>query len=105
NRPGITGVALLQPADVGSQHGVYVANSEGRVYTFLQKPSLEEIAAAGGLAANGLCAVDSGLLRFDPPSAAKLAALGRSRGDEISMVDLYQHMTMALTGQWKPVPD
>jgi fucokinase len=105
DRPGITGVALLQPADVGSQHGVYVANSDGRVYTFLQKPALEEIAAAGGLIAPGLCAVDSGLLRFDPPSTAKLAALGRRYGDDLSTVDLYQHMTMALTGQWKPAPD
>lgn len=102
DRPGITGVGLRQPAEVGSQHGVYVADSEGRVYTFLQKPPAEEIAAAGGLLADRTCAVDSGLLRFDPPSAARLSVLGSRYGDDLPAMDIYQHLTMGLTGQWKP---
>lgn len=102
DRPGFTGVGLRQPAEVGSQHGVYVANEEGRIYTFLQKPSAAEIDAAGGMLADRKCAVDSGLLRVDPPTVARLAALGVSEGDKIPALDLYQHITMALTGQWKP---
>jgi len=49
DRPGACGVAMRQPVEVGSQHGVYVIGDEGRVYSFLQKPSLAQIKAAGGL--------------------------------------------------------
>lgn len=42
-QPGICGVAMRQPAEVATQHGVYVLDEHGRVYTFLQKPSVAEI--------------------------------------------------------------
>jgi len=122
-RPGVTGVALLQPAEIGTGHGVYVADEQGRVYTFLQKPSISEIVAAGGMREDGLTAVDSGLMRFDPEAAARLMELGgvRDKEGEVSLedsilettttpenlipeIDLYQHFTLALTGQWRPQP-
>ena len=106
SRPGATGVALRQPPEVGSQHGVYVADATGRVYTFLQKPSEAEVAGAGGVLPGGLVAVDSGLIRFDPALTTELAALGASMGDNVPFMDLYRHFTMALTGQWRaPVDD
>src|ERR1035438_795629 len=74
-RPGISGVAMLQPAEVGTQHGVYVADERGRVYAFLQKPSVAEVKAAGGLLGNEQVALDVGLLRFDPQAAAKLSPI------------------------------
>jgi len=109
NRPGITGVGLLQPAEVGTGHGVYVADEQGRVYAFLQKPSVAQIAAAGGRRDDGLAAVDSGLLRFDPDSATRVteaadAILAAAAQTEFPEIDLYQHFTMALTGEWKPEP-
>jgi fucokinase len=52
-RPGVCGVAMRQPPEVGSRHGVYVADAAGRVYAFLQKPSLAEVKAAGGLLDDG----------------------------------------------------
>ncbi len=100
-RPGVTGVALRQPADVASEHGVYIADATGRVYSFLQKPSASEAAAAGGLLQGGLAAVDTGLLRFDPAITARLARLGNAAGESVPFMDLYRHFTMALTGQWK----
>ena len=105
SRPGVTGVGLRQPAEVGSQHGVYVADSSGRVYSFLQKPSTAEIAAAGGILAGGMVAVDSGLIRFDPEIAGRLAQLGIAAGETPTFLDLYRHFTMALTGQWRPDTD
>lgn len=120
SRPGISGVGLLQPAEVGTGHGVYISDERGRVYAFLQKPSVAEAAAAGGLRDGGMVAVDSGLLRFDPEAAVRLTELAgvRERGEEVVLeksaletavgqqrlteVDLYQHFTMAMTGQWKP---
>jgi len=47
--PGVCGVAMRQPVSVGARHGVYVLDERGRVYAFLQKPSLAEVRAAGGL--------------------------------------------------------
>jgi fucokinase len=104
NRPGVSGVAVLQSSDVGSQHGVYVVDQEGRVYMFLQKPSAPQLKDAGGICADGLVALDSGLLRFDAGIAAELTAVA-SRCELNAELDLYRHFTMALTGQWVPKED
>ena len=120
-RPGVSGVAMLQPACTGTQHGVYVTDEQGRVYGFLQKPSLSDLRAAGGLSEHDQVALDSGLLRFAPETAARLMelsgvretdgvlTLGKSILQEATektgrppAIDLYEHVTMALTGQWKP---
>ncbi len=101
SRPGVTGVGLREPVHVGSQHGVYVADPAGRVYSFLQKPSAAEVSAAGGMLAGDLVAVDSGLIRFDPEISEQLTQLGTAMGEALPFMDLYRHFTMALTGQWK----
>ena len=101
SRPGVTGVGLRQPIDVGSQHGVYIADPDGRVYSFLQKPSAAEVSAAGGILDGDMVAVDSGLIRFDPEITERLTHLGSTAGEGVPFMDLYRHFTMALTGQWK----
>lgn len=120
-RPGVCGVAMRQPAEVGSGHGVYVIGDEGRVYSFLQKPSAAEVRAAGGMLPGDQVALDIGLLRFDAPVAARLTelagvrrregrwvfdpgVLGGSR-EEHPVIDLYEHITLALTGEWTPADD
>jgi fucokinase len=100
-RPGVSGVAMLQPADAASRHGVYVADDLGRVYAFLQKPSVSELKAAGGLLPGDQAALDAGLLCFSPDAAARLTQLG---GGGLAAIGLYEHVTMALTGQWTPEP-
>ena len=121
-RPGVSGVAMLQPAGTGMRHGVYVMDEQGRVYAFLQKPSLSGLTAAGGLLEHGQVALDTGLLRFSPEAAASLMRLSgvseaggkpvlvksvlqeaMERDGEPPVIDLYEHVTMALTGQWKPL--
>ena len=115
-RPGVCGVAMLQPAEMGTRHGVYITDEQGRVYAFLQKPSVSELKAAGGLLPGDQVALDIGLLRFSPEAAARLSqlagvsetegkvSLGNSILDDSSPIELYEHVTMALTGQWKPAP-
>jgi fucokinase len=109
SRPGVSGVAMLQPAVTGTQHGVYVTNEQGRIYAFLQKPSLSELSGSGGLLKDDQVALDTGLLRFAPEVAARLTELGgvieesAVRGKPAA-IDLYEHVTMALTGQWTPDP-
>jgi fucokinase len=100
--PGVCGVAMRQPAHQGLYHGVYVADERGRVYSFLQKPSLEEMRASGALLESDQIALDVGLLRFSPEIAAKLCEIELPSNSPA--LDLYQHLTMALTGQWKPWP-
>jgi hypothetical protein len=36
---GVAGVAMRQPIEVGTRHGIYVLDERGRVYSFLQKPT------------------------------------------------------------------
>ena len=104
NRPGVTGAAISQPPEIGSRHGVYILDESGRVYSFLQKPSGAEIRAAGGVLPDGGVALDTGLLRFDPEVSAALTDLGGAPGG-MPVIDLYEHVSMALTGQWTPGPD
>lgn len=101
-RAGVSGVGLLQPAEVGAQHGVYVAGPDGRVLSFLQKPSVAESRNAGACSPGGLVAVDTGLLRFDPAAAARLCRLPAVNPDE--PFDLYYHLPRFLTGELKPAP-
>jgi len=100
NRPGVCGVALRQPAATGMEHGVYVADEKGRVYSFLQKPSMEALRAAGALLEGDEVALDIGLLHFAPEIAAKIR--GIALPPDAPPIDLYHHVTMALTGQWTP---
>jgi fucokinase len=102
SRPGVTGLAIRQPAELAAQHGVYVSDEQGRVYTYLQKPSLSEVAVAGGLDSDGRVALDTGILRLDAAVTAELAELAEFRN--LPQFDLYDHVTKALTGQWKPEP-
>lgn len=103
SRPGVSGVGMVQPAEVGSQHGVYVRGPRGRVLSFLQKPSRAAMEAAGALLPDGRVAVDTGLLCFDPAAAARLCRLPAEPCGE--PLDLYYHLTRVLTGQLKPGAD
>jgi fucokinase len=99
SREGVTGLALKLPAEVGEQHGVYVADGAGRVYTVLQKPERAAVAAAGGLMEDGRVAVDTGLLRLDAETAGRLAELAEFQS--VPEMDLYGEVVQALTGQWR----
>lgn len=99
NRPGVTAIAMRQPLETGTQHGVYVLDQTGRVYATLQKPSPEEAEAAGALLDKDTVALDTGLLCFDATAAAKLTAAAEV--PELPVFDLYQHFTQALTGDWR----
>jgi fucokinase len=99
---GVTGVALRQPVEVALQHGVYIADDTGRVYSFLQKPTQAQWEAAGGRLPDGQAALDSGLLYFDGEICRRLLQLPEP--PELPHIDLYDHFTRALTGQWKPAP-
>jgi fucokinase len=107
-RPGVSGIAMLQPVEAATRHGVYIADEQGRVYAFLQKPSVSELQAAGGLLPGDQAALDAGLLCFSPQSAARLTQLTEKSildpGNAGLSIGLYEHVTKALTGQWKPEP-
>ena len=99
-RPGVTGMAMRLDAETGSHHGVYVVGPNDQVYTFLQKPAFATIKAAGGVFEDGRVAVDIGLLRFDPELTVALTELAGFR--TLPAVDLYDHITRGLTGEWSP---
>src|ERR1035441_8298000 len=118
-RPGFSGVAILQPAETGARHGVYVIDREGRVDAFLQKPSISTLMEVAGFAQGDRVALDTGLLRCCPEAATRLTELagvtqsgGRlilgtaiieaPLGSDVDVsIDLYRLLTMALTGQWQ----
>lgn len=106
DQPGVLGIAVRQPAETGTRHGVYILGESNRVYAYLQKPSLSGIRAAGGELPDGEVALDSGLLCFDSGLAASLAGFAATLDwRSTPSLDLYRHFTLALTGQWRPGED
>ena len=98
DRPGVAGAAMLQPVEIGTRHGVYVLDESGRVYSFLQKPTPDQVRAAGGMLPGDKVALDTGLLHFDGALAARLSELA-STFAEIPFLDLYRHFTLTLSGE------
>ena len=112
DRPGVAGAAIRQPIEIGTRHGIYVLDERGRVYSFLQKPTLAQVRAAGGLlpgvssgnvsssdvSSSNNVALDTGLLHFDSNLSASLSHLA-STLPEIPFLDLYQQFTLSLTGE------
>lgn len=90
---------MLRPAEMGTRHGVYIADEHGRVSAFLQKPSVSELQAAGGLPPDDQVALDIGLLRFSPEAASRaplcprreIGRCGRRRSDKVQ--DLRQFLS------------
>jgi len=104
-RPGVTGVAIRQPLEMAGNHGVYITGSAGRVYTFLQKPLAAELRSAGGILSGNTVALDAGLMRFDPGVCSRLSDAARALSSDVPFIDLYEHITGALTGRWKASPE
>ena len=71
SRPGVTGVAYPDHTDRAARHGVYVADAQGNVLDFLQKPNLDELRRRGTLDRLGRALVDTGLMSFDPDAVER----------------------------------
>ena len=71
SRPGVTGVAYPDHTDRAARHGVYVADADGNVLDFLQKPNLDELRRRGALDRLGRALVDTGLMSFDPETVER----------------------------------
>ncbi|MBS0198328.1 MAG: hypothetical protein JSR77_16365 [Planctomycetes bacterium] len=109
---GVTGVACRGDAARASRHGVYVVDAKSRVRDFLQKPTREFAKRRGAVARDGSLLIDTGLVHIGAVAAAAWmercgAVPGRAKplagslladitGAKCPMVDLYEHVLMAL---------
>jgi len=71
-RAGITALSSRASPAEASRHGVLCPNSDGSVRLYLQKPDLQRQAHAGAIGADGLSALDIGLMSLDAGAAVKL---------------------------------
>jgi fucokinase len=78
-RPGVIGVAIAAPAEVGTRHGVYVNDvrhmQSPRLRRYLHKPSLERLRQWDAISASGTIDIDTGLVWFDARAVHDLTAL------------------------------
>lgn len=98
-------VGLAKPDSLarGSRHGVYIADKDGCVRGFLQKPPPSEARAACAVDRVGRLLVDTGVLSLSPRAVSRLA-LGGERGGlvrrvasgELPSLDLYEHVVGVL---------
>ncbi len=109
---GVTGVACRGDAARASRHGVYVVGAGHRVRDFLQKPSRELAKSREAVTRDGSLLIDTGLVHIGAAAAAAWvercgAMPGRAKprsgslladiaGAKCPMVDLYEHVLMAL---------
>ena len=75
DREGITGLGAYAAPETARNHGVFCAGPDGRVRTYLQKPSVEEQAKNGAIDHAGQSVLDIGVFSLDGPAAARLLAL------------------------------
>ncbi len=103
---GVTGIAWRDTMAEASRHGVYVADSSGRVTDFLQKPNPAEARKAGAVK-GGRLLVDSGILMLDPKTCSSLLAFATENSAAIARagsLDLYEEFTMTLAGREPKTP-
>jgi len=99
--PGVVGLAYPGSIETGSRHGVYVADEDAAhqgfapVADFLQKPDEATAQERGAIDPVGRVLIDTGVLSFDPKTAAKLLdhagvtfEAGRIRAGEGLLADL-----------------
>ncbi|MCC6676731.1 MAG: hypothetical protein IT436_06265 [Phycisphaerales bacterium] len=119
-RPGVVGVAVPGSLERASRHGVYIAESAGRVTDFLQKPSPSIAHERGAVDATGEALIDTGVVGLDSAAIERfLLAAGAGIGDGRAgsrvrageglladirrgvsgAIDLYEQVLMALPPQ------
>ncbi len=85
---GITGIGCLAGPEVAKNHGVFCRGADGRVKSFLQKPSLEKQRSAGAINSHGQSILDIGILNLAPRAAAGLLDLCTIRKNREGSLDL-----------------
>ncbi len=82
SRQGVVGVGMRVPAELGTRHGVFVADrSSNQVRRFLHKPSLSRLEEMDALDEEHRVDVDTGMVWMDPEIAARLAVLAEPNRD------------------------
>ena len=77
-RPGVSGVSAAAPAATGEHHGVYVTEpGTERVRAYLHKPTRDRLAEWGGVDAEGMVQIDTGLVWLDAETGGRFAELAR----------------------------
>jgi fucokinase len=73
--PGITGVGCFADPRLARHHGVYSADSDGRVKRFYQKPSPRKQKSEGAINRHGQSILDIGIMNLDERAASALLSL------------------------------
>ena len=95
-RPGVVGVAAAAPAEMGTQHGVYVSDRDGALKAYLHKPSMERMRQWGAIDEDGMVSIDTGLVWLDGPTVQ--AFVGLARQDAVATLCGLSSWTCAVPG-------
>lgn len=107
---GVTGIGTFRSIQQASRHGVYIPEEKSdtqlsKVASFLQKPSRDELAAAGGITESDQAIVDTGLFVLSAEVCEKLyyftdeAFLADVASGKMGQMDIYEEFPMALIPQ------
>lgn len=100
SKPGLTALGCGATPDEASRHGVFSMGENGAVSLYLQKPSVAEQQCKGAISAEGLAALDVGVMSFDAEAAESLLeAFGVAETPAALLngpIDLYREICCAL---------
>lgn len=112
-RHRVTALSMPVDPELGTAHGVFVADADGRITRSLQKVNVETMKQSSAIDSTGRVLLDTGLLFFDPiatRSLARLAGISSSLAktsrqtklkglDETTQtsIDLYDELCAALS--------
>lgn len=68
-------ISFKEPAQVCTNHGVYVNSKKGYVKKFLHKQTVETLGAQGAIDERGNCSIDTGAIHLSPAILEKLYGL------------------------------
>lgn len=104
--PGVSAITMRVPADLGTGHGVFLADADGLIRQTLQKATVQQMSHQGAIDPAGQILIDTGILFFDAPTTLALSKLAGAAGKTLSPglhekhsspIDLYQDITFALS--------
>ncbi len=75
DHPGITAVGCFADSRLSQNHGVFSADSNGRVQKFFQKPSLRQLKNEGVVNQDGQAILDIGIMNLDEGASVSLLSL------------------------------
>ncbi len=86
-RHGATAISFKENAEIGKNHGVFLADSNGNVKKFLHKQTIETLSKFGAINESGNVSIDTGAIIFAPDILEDLYSFVATHDSEAKFIN------------------